>query len=317
MSTESFDYKILLEISGQLGLPIKKLLDMLWFLRSGEIENNNLVRKTGVAKNVLNQAKEGISDLLEPASSETALNDRGRVVVGELFSGSYELEESMWAFLEGNSRFGEVVNLLEGYKNIRTEPKREYDQFTATIETTARRAMLLNFFEDIKGKRILFLGDNDFTSIAVSHISKPSRACVLDIDPRILDGIKTALAGIETIRYDCRKILPNELRGKFDVVFTDPPYTTEGVSLFISRAIEALDTKGNQAARIYFCYGNSDRAKERFLPIYELMTRSGLMVRWVFEQLEQRFIDTYGSNLKLESIKIWETPTSMAIYQKL
>lgn len=38
---------------------------------------------------------------------------------------------------------------------------------------------------------------------------------------------------------------------------------------------------------------------------------------WVFEQLEPKFIGIFSTNLKLESVKIWETPTSMAIYQKL
>lgn len=37
---------------------------------------------------------------------------------------------------------------------------------------------------------------------------------------------------------------------------------------------------------------------------------------WIFNQLEPKFIDTFGTNLKLESVKIWETPTSMVIYQK-
>lgn len=282
---------MLLKISKQLGLPVKKVMDMLWVLKSNGIENNQLVRRIGVSRNVINQVKEGLEDLLEPASGETALNDRGRGVVGELFSSSYEPEESMWTFLEGNRQFDKVVNLLKGYKNLRAEPKREYDQFTATIETTARRAILLNFFEDIAGKRILFLGDDDFTSVAVSHIGKPAGVCVLDIDRRILDGIKEASAGnkldIEIKEYDATKVLPDELLGKFDVVFTDPPYTTDGVSLFLSRAIEALDTKDNQAARVYFCYGNSDRAKERFLPIYELVTRSGLMMRWIFDKFNR------------------------------
>ncbi len=278
---------MLLKISRRVGLPVKKMVDMLWILRSNKTENNELIRRIGVSGNVMNQVKADLGDLLEPVSGETVLNDRGRKVVGELFSDSYKPEESMWSFLEGDSRFGEMINLMEGHKNLRAKPKREYDQFTATVETTARRALLLDFFADIAGKRILFLGDDDFTSVAVSHIGKPARACVLDIDTRILEGIKSALAGIETMTYDCRKILPHDLRGKFDVVFTDPPYTTEGISLFLSRAIEALDTKGNQAARIYFCYGNSDRAKERFLPIYELATKSGLMMRWVFDKFNR------------------------------
>ena len=41
------------------------------------------------------------------------------------------------------------------------------------------------------------------------------------------------------------------------------------------------------------------------------------IAKWVFEQLEPKFIGVFGTNLKLESVKIWETPTSMATYQKL
>ena len=37
---------------------------------------------------------------------------------------------------------------------------------------------------------------------------------------------------------------------------------------------------------------------------------------WIFNKLEPKFIDIFGTNLKLESVKIWETPLSMVIYQK-
>ncbi len=92
--------------------------------------------------------------------------------------------------------------------------------------------------------------------------------------------------GIKRIRYDLRKPIPKELKCRFDTVFTDPPYTPNGIRLFVSRAIEALDKK-NQAARIYVCYGNSDRAKERFLPIQEVFTGSGLVIRWVFDRFNR------------------------------
>jgi len=95
--------------------------------------------------------------------------------------------------------------------------------------------------------------------------------------------------------YDARKPLPPSYFGKFDIVFTDPPYTGEGIKLFVSRAIQALDPL-NQAARIYVCYGNSDRAKERFLPIYEIFSSSGLMLRWVFDKFNRyQGADSIGS----------------------
>jgi 6-pyruvoyltetrahydropterin/6-carboxytetrahydropterin synthase len=34
---------------------------------------------------------------------------------------------------------------------------------------------------------------------------------------------------------------------------------------------------------------------------------------WIFNQLDNKFDDKYGTNLKLYSIKLWETPKSIAI----
>ena len=91
---------------------------------------------------------------------------------------------------------------------------------------------------------------------------------------------------IKTIQYDLREKLPQELLNSFDVVFTDPPYTTEGIKLFVSRSIQVLN-EDNKAARIYFCYGNSDRAKERYLEIYRIIFESGLMIRWIFDRFNR------------------------------
>jgi len=187
-------------------------------------------------------------------------------------------------------QFKETVNLLQNIKKKRPLPKREYDQFTATPETTARRASLLSFFGDVKGKKLLFLGDDDFTSIATASLREAEKIVILDIDERILREIQDLSDShkfeIKTVKYDARKKLPKELVGKYDVVFTDPPYTPEGFNLFVSRAIEMLDPI-NKAARVYTCYGNSDSAKERFLPIYEVLTSSGLMTRWVFDKFSR------------------------------
>lgn len=161
----------------------------------------------------------------------------------------------------------------------------------------------MNFFGDVKGKRLLFLGDDDFTSIGVASLGLASHIEVLDVDKRILDSIK-GVAEIEdltlsTTRTDLRQRLPSQLMRGFDVVFTDPPYTPSGMSLFLSRAIQALDPE-NQASRVYVCYGNSDRARERYLPIQQLFTDSGLMVRSVFDGFN-RYIgaESIGSSSSL------------------
>lgn len=277
-------------ISKELGIPTKKVLDFLFVLQSGRsVENNELLQRIGVSKNSLNQAKEFLSSLLKPPSKNTQLDEGAFGEVRSLFASDYNPEEALWSLLE-NEYYRKSVELLEKYADQRPPPERKYDQFTATVETTARRASLLNFFEDVRGKRLLFLGDDDFTSVAVANLHTASGVTVLDIDNRIIDTIDS-ISNSEKLNlnlgnYDARKTLPLSYSGKFDTVFTDPPYTTDGIKLFVSRAIQALDLS-NQTARIYVCYGNSDRAKERFLPIYEVFGSSGLMVRWVFDKFNR------------------------------
>ena len=280
------DYQKLLEISKEVGLPAKKLTDVLFVLKDGKpINNNELLRTVGVSRNVLNKAKERLSPLLNSTSSTTSLSEEGVRFVEENLPSGFMIEEQLWEVLRGGNYEG-VLALLHKHKEKRPEPNRKFDQFTATPETTAIRASLMEFFCDIKGKRVLFLGDNDFTSIGVASIRSTRSVEVLDIDKKILDSINNIAEeeklSISTTRNDLRQKLPSQLKDKFDAVFTDPPYTPEGIGLFLSRAIQALDPD-NQAARIYVCYGNSDRAKERYLPIQQLFIDAGLMVRWTFD----------------------------------
>lgn len=291
------------QIAKETGIPTKKVLDFLFILRTGKpVENNELMRRIGVSKNALNQAKEHLSTVLKLPSKNTQLDENAVQEVQSLFGSDYRPEEDLWAVLE-NKLYRESVSLLGKCIDQRPSPDRKYDQFTATIETTAMRASLLNFFEDVRGKRLLFLGDDDFTSVAVADLNTASEITVLDIDDRILDKIGTVSRnerlGVNLGNYDTRKPLPVPYSGKFDVVFTDPPYTTEGIKLFVSRAIKALDPS-NQAARIYVCYGNSDRAKERYLPIYEVFRASELMVRWVFDKFNRyQGAESIGSSSSL------------------
>lgn len=292
-----------LEVSRGTGIPVKKVFDMFYFLSSGEpIANNELLRKVGISRNVLNQVKKALSSYLRPSAGETSLKQESVSGVQSLYSGDYKVEEALWEVTEGIA-YKKAVELLEKYQERRPTPRREYDQFTATIETAARRVSLIDFFGDVKGKRVLFLGDNDFTSIAVASLREEGSITAVDIDERILEEINNVSQeqsfDIKTSKYDARERFPDELSDRFDVVFTDPPYTLRGIKLFVSRAVEALD-KNNQAGRIYVCYGNSDRAKERFLPIYEALADSGLMMRWIFDKFNRYYgAESIGSSSSL------------------
>lgn len=284
------------EFSQKLGVPVKKIFDVFYYLRNGEkVENYELIRKTGIAKNALNSIKEYFEDVFMPPSTFTQLDTNKTKDLNKLFNKNYIPDEELISLdisTESNTVLSE-----------RQAPLREYDQFTATPETVFKRAGLLKHFEDINNKKLLFLGDDDFTSIAVALMGKSDEIVVLDIDERILEKIKFLSdkhsLNIKTVKHDLRKTLPKELLNKFDVVFTDPPYTGEGVRLFVSRSISVLNSK-NTTARIYLCYGNSDRAKERFIPIYRSIIDSGLMIRYVFDKFNRYYgAESIGSTSSL------------------
>lgn len=273
------------ELSQKLGLPVKKINDIFYYLRGGsKIDNFELIRKTGIAKNTINSVKEYFNEVFGPASTITQVDQKLSSELDNLFITNYLPDENLLN-LSVNSDTQEVFP-------ERVTPLREYDQFTATQETVLKRASLLKHFGDIDNKKLLFLGDDDFTSISVARLGKAIEIVVLDIDDRILDKIESISnklsLNIKTIKHDLTKALPKEFINRFDVVFTDPPYTAEGIRLFLSRSITSLN-RDNLSARIYLCYGNSDRAKERFLPIYRSIIDSGLMLRYVFDKFNRYF----------------------------
>ena len=190
------DYNLLLNTSKKIGVPVKKIVDLLTILSDTEIENNQLVIKTGISKNVLNQIKKELQSLFKPTSAVTALSEKGRNASKNFKE--QKKEEGIWNVLKDNKYF-EITSLFESFQELRPSPKRNLDQFTATIETTVTRGALLNFFGDVRGKKVLFLGDDDLTSISTALFGNAHEISVLDIDKDILHEIK-----LTSSRYNLR-----------------------------------------------------------------------------------------------------------------
>lgn len=141
------------------------------------------------------------------------------------------------------------------------------DQAQCTIRTAFRRALLCLTHVVLVGKHILCLGDDDFVSLAIGFLLKelyptqnvyPTNIHVIDVDRRYIDFLqkqaKLYALPIKCEQGDLRMPLPTHLLGRFDCLFTDPPYTQEGASLFLSRAISTL--KEEQGLKIFFSFGN-------------------------------------------------------------
>ncbi len=164
------------------------------------------------------------------------------------------------------------------FSERRPKPQTEIDQAFSRPITAIRRAFLMLENNDLEGREILLIGDDDFTSLAIAQIKTSAKITVLDIDNRLLEIIKDISAEnnfqINCVTHDLRKPLPKNLMNRFDAVLTDPPYTIPGLELFLSRAIQAL--KDESGRKIYLAYAH--RPPKMQLEVQSSLTKLGLAI---------------------------------------
>jgi predicted methyltransferase len=184
-------------------------------------------------------------------------------------------------------------NVFNKYKNKRPKPDRNLDQFYATEETILKRAILLGNLSDISQKKLIFLGDDDLTSVAFALLFKAEEIMVVDIDKRILKLInmisQKEKLQIKTFEHDLKNPLPKSEFKRYDIAFFDPPYTPYAINTWLIRAIEATLTAGPDykkkkpevlsRKKYIMCYGYTDRETERGLKIQTIITSLGLIIQ--------------------------------------
>ncbi|WP_055108302.1 bis-aminopropyl spermidine synthase family protein [Paenibacillus ihumii] len=155
--------------------------------------------------------------------------------------------------------------------NTRPQVNVQIDQSKCTPETSLRRAILALRNHAVIGKRILCVGDDDLVSVSLGFLLKQlfpgsseakAEIEVVDIDDRFLDYIRM-IAERENLPITCRLVdlrepLPSDLCGQFDAFFTDPPYTLQGASLFLSRGISALRKEKGLPIFLSFAHKSPD-----------------------------------------------------------
>ena len=234
---------------------------------------------------------------LERRPHGARLSGRGERLVQALFGG-----EASSAAREGTAHDDEMAafaDLLAPTVTARPEADVTLDQAKATPLTLARRIVYLDGNDAIAGRRILFLGDDDFLSAALVHWvlwqrergrrAEPFRLVVADVDERILRQLRAVAPSVEAVRYDARDALPDDLVGSFDVVITDPPYTLHGAELFLSRAVDAVG--GKPGAHSFFSFGHLDPMAMR--SVQSALAEMG----WVIVEWRPGFNEYEGSSV--------------------
>jgi hypothetical protein len=164
-------------------------------------------------------------------------------------------------------------------------PVLELDQCHCTVETKMRRVLALHEADALVGRRILLLGDDDLTSLAIRRFverfgskTTVTELAVVDLDPAILAFVREQLRGapfpVRCIEWDLREPLPPGLRSAFDTVVTDPPYTLAAARLFLSRAAEVLLGNGGDVS---FSFGS--RRPEAAFHVQQAIIEAGFAIR--------------------------------------
>lgn len=181
----------------------------------------------------------------------------------------------------------ELRNELTPIFKHRPEVNVKIDQSKCTVDTALKRAIICLKYNSLIGKKILFVGDDDLTSIALALFLKKlfkdkangnTIITILDIDNRVLEYIstlsKTLNLPIICEQADFKAPITGKYKASFDCFFTDPPYTIEGANLFLSRGIEAI--KHQNALPIFLSYAH--KSPEFDLSMLKNFVDMGLVV---------------------------------------
>ncbi len=212
--------------------------------------------------------------------------------------------------------FGKKI--IKKYRHLRPTPNRDLDQFHATVSTTLKRVRFLLKNGDLNDRRIAFLGDDDLVSLVVASTTKPKNTTVFEIDNRLHQYLAKISQenhlNIQLVKQDLFKPIHKSFLDSYDIVFTDPPYTPNGINIFLNQAIKIL--KKNLLSRIYLCYGNSDRAREREVEIQKLILEHNLLIKKKQSNFNKYHgAESIGSQSSLYVLD-WTPRTKTVIFKK-
>lgn len=170
------------------------------------------------------------------------------------------------------------------------------DQAKAEVETSFRRAMLCLERETLIGKKILCVGDDDLVSISLGLLLKElfpnkefieKKIVVFDIDKRFVQYINEIAVQyelpVECLNLDLKGPLPITYANSFDCFFTDPPYTMEGLTLFLSRGVSAL--KKEKGVNAFLSFGQ--KPINETLLLQEIILNHGFAISQVLQSFNK------------------------------
>lgn len=259
-----------LAAAGVLARPLRRVLALL---AEGPQPLDELVRRCAVPRRTVEQLLDAAGADVELTSGEYRLTSEA----ASRYRADFALDEVAAPPEAGSGRSAEL-DALRAFTTSAPRPNTALDHVSATPETLLRRAEWLLANYDLGGAKLLCLGDHDLTSLAVALLAPSVEITVVDLDEQVLahvDRISSERGlAVRTLHADLRFGLPPSVQDWADLVFTDPPYTPEGVGLFAARAAQCC---AGANSRVLLAYGFSDRGPALGLKVQRQLLRLGLV----------------------------------------
>ena len=256
----------------QLAEGIEGVLSILLTMyRFPSLKNKKVSQKTGIAIPALAAVRGELvkANIIE---KKNLLGDKGREWIRNNLGLRFEFDP-IPDFIDVSTPkipdYLTAIMKITEILNERPEPNFALDQSHATPNTVINRSLYLLKKGAVEGKKLIFLGDDDATSIAVGLLDLAEKITVIDIDSNIINFLlesasKLSLKNYNVISFDLRESCPKDVINEYDVVIMDPPYTNEGLRLFLKRARQVLKTSikidGIQhdviGKKCLLCFGN-------------------------------------------------------------
>ncbi|MEM3823996.1 MAG: bis-aminopropyl spermidine synthase family protein [Candidatus Bathyarchaeia archaeon] len=175
-------------------------------------------------------------------------------------------------------KFKEILTEFKRITEKRPPPTIDFFQGYMQERDVISRVALMHNYNDLDGKEIILMGDDDLLSIALSLTKLPTRIVVLDIDKRLGDFLKEVNSEygftIEFKEYDVAHPLPTDVIGKFDVFSSEPLETLTGLKAFICRGISCLKENGVG----YFGLTVLEASYKKWLAVQKLLTKMNCVI---------------------------------------
>ena len=225
---------------------------LLTMYRFPSLKNKKVSQKTGIAIPTLTAVR---SELVKAGIIEMRnfLGDKGREWIKTNLDLKFEydpLPENFDSVIQELPDEFSYLNDIRSYLDNRPSPEFALDQSHADFPTVLKKTLYLLKKGDIEGRRIIFLGDDDMISLSIGLTKLAKEITVVDIDSRILEYLsksasKLSIPNFNVLHHDLRESIPNIIINKFDIALMDPPYTNEGLRLFLKRAKQVLKSEIN------------------------------------------------------------------------